>query len=93
MAIITTIMVLDLQVPEGHELAAFTLAAGFSLLTYLLSFVYIGIQLSLESLFASSSSTRGGETGTIETLQQTCNALAIRCASRFPCAVSATRES
>jgi uncharacterized membrane protein len=42
LAIIITIMVLELQVPEGHDWAALgDSATGF--LTYALSFVYIGI--------------------------------------------------
>ncbi|MGI8761124.1 MAG: TMEM175 family protein [Jatrophihabitantaceae bacterium] len=43
LAVIITIMVLELKVPAGHDLAALTSGAGTSLLTYLLSFVYIGI--------------------------------------------------
>jgi uncharacterized membrane protein len=43
LAIIITIMVLELKVPEGHSLHAFTSSVGTGLLTYLLSFVYIGI--------------------------------------------------
>ncbi|MFL6089005.1 MAG: TMEM175 family protein [Aeromicrobium sp.] len=43
LAIIITIMVLELHVPEQHTFAALWHEAGVSLLTYLLSFVYIGI--------------------------------------------------
>ncbi|AEH07857.1 MULTISPECIES: TMEM175 family protein [Protofrankia] len=43
LAIIITIMVLELKVPEGHDLAALRHTSGTSLLTYLLSFVYVGI--------------------------------------------------
>lgn len=43
LAIIITIMVLELKVPNGHDLHAFTSTVGTGLLTYLLSFVYIGI--------------------------------------------------
>jgi uncharacterized membrane protein len=43
LAIIITIMVLELHVPEHHTFAALWHEAGLSLLTYLLSFVYIGI--------------------------------------------------
>lgn len=43
LAIIITIMVLELKIPEGHELADLVHATGVGLLTYLLSFVYIGI--------------------------------------------------
>ena len=43
LAIIITIMVLELHVPEGHTLHALWEATGLGLLTYVLSFVYIGI--------------------------------------------------
>ncbi|GAA1400504.1 TMEM175 family protein [Catellatospora coxensis] len=43
LAIIITIMVLELRVPEGHDLSALLDMTGTGLLTYLLSFVYIGI--------------------------------------------------
>ena len=43
MAIIITIMVLELKPPEGHDLADFVHSTGIGLLTYLLSFVYVGI--------------------------------------------------
>jgi uncharacterized membrane protein len=43
LAIIITIMVLELHVPEGDDLAALRETTGTGLLTYLLSFVYIGI--------------------------------------------------
>ena len=43
LAIIITIMVLELHVPEGDDLEALRETAGTGLLTYLLSFVYIGI--------------------------------------------------
>ena len=43
LAIIITIMVLELKVPEGHTLADLRDAAGTGMLTYLLSFVYVGI--------------------------------------------------
>jgi uncharacterized membrane protein len=43
LAIIITIMVLELRVPVGHDLVDLAHATGFSLLTYLLSFVYVGI--------------------------------------------------
>ncbi len=43
LAIIITIMVLELHVPEGHTLHALREDTGTGLLTYLLSFVYIGI--------------------------------------------------
>ena len=43
LAIIITIMVLELQVPHGETLADLRDTTGVSLLTYVLSFVYIGI--------------------------------------------------
>ncbi|WP_020574253.1 TMEM175 family protein [Actinopolymorpha alba] len=43
LAIIITIMVLELKVPEHADLAALRQTTGTALLTYLLSFVYIGI--------------------------------------------------
>jgi uncharacterized membrane protein len=43
LAVIITIMVLELKAPEGRDLAALNSAVGTGLLTYLLSFVYIGI--------------------------------------------------
>lgn len=43
LAIIITIMVLELKVPEGHHLSDLVHTTGTGLLTYLLSFVYVGI--------------------------------------------------
>jgi len=43
LAIIITVMVLELKVPEGHGLADLARTTGFGLLTYLISFVYVGI--------------------------------------------------
>ncbi|MFP5348136.1 MAG: TMEM175 family protein [Actinomycetes bacterium] len=43
LAIIITIMVLELKIPEGEDFAALRHDAGTGLLTYLLSFVYVGI--------------------------------------------------
>ncbi|MEV4808794.1 TMEM175 family protein [Micromonospora avicenniae] len=43
LAVIITIMVLELKVPEGHHLSDLVHAAGVGLLTYLLTFVYVGI--------------------------------------------------
>jgi uncharacterized membrane protein len=43
LAIIITIMVLGLRVPEGHHLSDLVHTTGVGLLTYLLSFVYVGI--------------------------------------------------
>lgn len=42
-AIIITIMVLELKVPEGHAFSDLIHSTGVGLLTYLLSFVYVGI--------------------------------------------------
>jgi len=46
LAIIITIMVLELKHPDGDTLSAFVHSTGLSLLTYLLSFVYVGIYWS-----------------------------------------------
>jgi uncharacterized membrane protein len=46
LAIIITIMVLELHVPEGETLHDLWETTGLGLLTYLLSFVYIGIYWS-----------------------------------------------
>jgi uncharacterized membrane protein len=43
LAIIITIMVLELKIPEGHHLSDLLHTTGGGLLTYLLSFVYVGI--------------------------------------------------
>jgi uncharacterized membrane protein len=43
LAVIITIMVLELKVPDGHDFAALRHSVGTGLLTYLLSFVYLGI--------------------------------------------------
>ena len=43
LAIIITIMVLELRVPEGHDLQSLLHTTGHGLITYLLSFVYLGI--------------------------------------------------
>ncbi|MEV0272776.1 TMEM175 family protein [Hamadaea sp. NPDC050747] len=43
LAIIITIMVLELKPPAGHELSDLLHTTGVGLLTYLLSFVYVGI--------------------------------------------------
>ena len=43
MAIIITIMVLELKVPAGDHLGDLVHTTGIGLLTYLLSFVYVGI--------------------------------------------------
>ncbi|WP_328472803.1 TMEM175 family protein [Actinoplanes sp. NBC_00393] len=43
LAIIITIMVLELKVPTGHHLSDLIHTTGVGLLTYLLSFLYVGI--------------------------------------------------
>jgi len=43
LAIIITIMVLELRVPAGHHFSDLVHTTGVGLLTYLLSFVYVGI--------------------------------------------------
>lgn len=43
LAIIITIMVLELKVPEGHDLSDLVHTTGVGLVTYLLSFIYVGI--------------------------------------------------
>jgi len=43
LAIIITIMVLELRIPQGHHLSDLLHTTGIGLLTYLLSFVYVGI--------------------------------------------------
>src|SRR4051794_25033743 len=43
LAIIITIMVLELKVPEGHDLSDLIHTTGVGLVSYLLSFVYVGI--------------------------------------------------
>ncbi|MBL7495701.1 DUF1211 domain-containing protein [Frankia sp. CNm7] len=46
LAIIITIMVLELDTPEGHDFESLWRTTGHGLLTYLLSFVYVGIYWS-----------------------------------------------
>jgi uncharacterized membrane protein len=43
LAIVITIMVLELKVPDGHSFANLVHTTGRGLLSYLLSFVYVGI--------------------------------------------------
>jgi uncharacterized membrane protein len=43
LAIVITVMVLELKPPDGEDLSALIHTSGLGLLTYLLSFVYIGI--------------------------------------------------
>ena len=60
LAIIITIMVLELKLPEQHSLHAFIHTSGLSLLTYLLSFVYVGLYWNNHHhLFAISSGVDG----------------------------------
>jgi uncharacterized membrane protein len=61
LAIIITIMVLELQVPEEHTVAALLDATGVGLLTYVLSFIYIGIYWNNHHhLFQLSTELGGG---------------------------------
>jgi uncharacterized membrane protein len=46
LAIIITVMVLELKPPDGEDLHALVHTSGLGLLTYVLSFVYIGIYWS-----------------------------------------------
>jgi uncharacterized membrane protein len=46
LAIIITIMVLELRVPKGHDFSSLRHTAGNALLSYVLSFVYVGIYWS-----------------------------------------------
>ena len=43
LAIVITVMVLELREPAGSDLGALWSTTGTALLTYLLSFVYVGI--------------------------------------------------
>jgi uncharacterized membrane protein len=43
LAIVITVMVLELKMPEEHTLSALVHTTGVGLLTYLLSFIYVGI--------------------------------------------------
>lgn len=43
LAIVITVMVLELKVPQGADLAALREVAGTGLLTYVLSFTYVGV--------------------------------------------------
>ncbi len=43
LAIVITVMVLELKIPEGHDLAALRDATGTGLLSYVLSFCYVGL--------------------------------------------------
>lgn len=43
LAIIITIMVIELEVPAGHDISDLARTTGVGLLTYLLSFAYVGI--------------------------------------------------
>jgi uncharacterized membrane protein len=61
LAIIITILVLELSVPKGHELSDLIHTSGTGLLTYLLSFVYVGIYWNNHHhMFHLVRSVRGG---------------------------------
>lgn len=61
LAIIITIMVLELHPPEGKDLAALWHTTGTSLLTYLLSFVNVGIYwVNHHHMFQVTSNVTGG---------------------------------
>jgi len=61
LAIIITIMVLELRDPKGNDLAALVDAAGVGLLSYLLSFVYVGIYwTNHHHMFQLTSRVTGG---------------------------------
>jgi uncharacterized membrane protein len=61
LAIIITIMVLELKVPEGHDLSHLFHETGAGLLTYLLSFVYVGIYwVNHHHMFHLVQRIRGG---------------------------------
>lgn len=54
LAIIITIMVLELRAPAGDTFAALWHAAGTGLFSYLLSFVYVGIYYVLQAVIIGS---------------------------------------
>ena len=61
LAIVITIMVLELRDPKGNDLAALVDAAGVGLLSYLLSFVYVGIYwTNHHHMFQLTSRVTGG---------------------------------
>jgi uncharacterized membrane protein len=61
LAIIITIMVLELKEPHGNDFAALWHTTGTGLLTYLLSFVYIGIYWNNHHhMFQLTSRVTGG---------------------------------
>ena len=61
LAIIITIMVLELREPHGKDLGALVSAAGVGLLSYLLSFVYVGIYwANHHHLFQLAGQVTGG---------------------------------
>jgi uncharacterized membrane protein len=60
LAIIITIMVLELKVPEGHDLSDLAHTTGFGLLTYLVSFVYVGIYWNHHHMFHLVRRVNGG---------------------------------
>ncbi len=64
LAIIITIMVLELKVPHDASLASFTDTAGTGLLTYLLSFLYIGSAGTITTTcFSVTEQVTGGCSG------------------------------
>jgi uncharacterized membrane protein len=61
LAIIITIMVLELKVPQRHDLSGLVHTTGVGLLTYLLSFVYVGIYWNNHHhMFQLTSQVSGG---------------------------------
>jgi uncharacterized membrane protein len=61
LAIIITVMVLELKVPHGKDIAALWHTTGTALLTYLLSFVYVGIYWNNHHhMFQLTSRVTGG---------------------------------
>ena len=61
LAIIITIMVLALKVPDGHDLAALRDTTGTALLSYILSFTYVGIYWNNHHhLFQATDRITGG---------------------------------
>ena len=60
LAIIITIMVLELKVPDGHRLSDLVHTTGSGLLTYLLTFVYVGIYWNNHHMFHLVRGVGGG---------------------------------
>jgi uncharacterized membrane protein len=77
LAIIITIMVLELKVPTGDQLGNFIHTSGVGLLTYVLSFVYVGIYWSNHHhMFQLTRQVSGGVLW--------CNLALLFCLSLFP---------